>query len=191
MPVSNASFLLIFFFLAVAPLVTFATVSDADLQKEYGDKVLTLRQFYGGEHLRFDCSGNLIGTVATGIWTVQGQLRVQTVSLEGGGVHIRGERLFSFYDDETKQMRDIASVSKSEAKAKHLRKDVAQWAEHQGKVKVDIDCGQSPSIRHVRCCTTHEFRFPLSTGTIERLCSNLLEVMARRRNGHRVQEPEG
>lgn len=137
--------LLIGFFLAVAPLTTCATVSEADLQKEYGGKVLTLRHFYSGEHLRFDCSGNLIGTATPGIWTVEGQLRVHKVSLAGGAVHIRGERVFSFYDAETKQMRDVASVSKSEAKAKHLRKDVAQWAAHNNKVEVDVECSPAPA----------------------------------------------
>lgn len=131
--------------MAVAPLVAFATVSDADLQREYGSKILTLRHFYAGEHLRFDCGGNLIGTASPGTWTVEGQLRAHKVSLAGSVIHISGERVFSFYDDETKQMRDIASLSKNEAKAKQLRKDVAQWASHNGKVEVDIDCGQAPA----------------------------------------------
>src|SRR5262249_30360177 len=120
-------------------------VSNADLQREYGDKVLTLRHFYAGEHLQFDCNGKLIGTAAQGIWAVDGQLRVHRVSLAGGTLHISGARVFSFYDGQAKQMRDVASVSKAEAKAMHLRKDVAQWAKHGNKVEVDIECSQAPA----------------------------------------------
>jgi TonB family protein len=134
--------LLLTFLLGAAPRLLFATVSNADLQKEYGDKVLTLRHFYSGEHLRFDCSGKLIGSAPLGIWSVEGQIRVNRISLTEGAFHIYGARVFSFYDDQTKQMRDVASVSKAEAKRMHLRKDVAQWAVHD-KVQVDIECSQA------------------------------------------------
>jgi len=116
--------------LVVVPLVTFGTVSDADLQKEYGDKVLTLRQFYPGAHLRFNSSGKLVGKAEPGSWTTDGMVRVEKISLVNGAVHIHEQRLFLFYDKDTKQMRDIRAIEK------------ATWVRDHSTVEIEIDAGQ-------------------------------------------------
>jgi TonB family protein len=121
------TFLLFGFFLALAPLFARATVSDADLQKEYGDKVLTFRQFYPGAHLHFDSSGKLAGNNLPGAWTTDGMLRVEKISLVNGALRIRGQRLFLFYDTGTKQMRDIRSIEK------------ATWVRDHSKVEIEIE----------------------------------------------------
>jgi TonB family protein len=89
---------------SISPLAL-ATVTDADLQKEYGDKVLTLRQFYPGAHLRFDSSGKCLGSAVPGSWTTDGMLRVEKISFTDRSLHIRGQRLFLEYDPATKKMR--------------------------------------------------------------------------------------
>jgi hypothetical protein len=43
--------------LFVGATLAYANVGDSDLQREYGGKVLTLRHFLPGNHLRFDSSG--------------------------------------------------------------------------------------------------------------------------------------
>lgn len=127
------SSLLLFAFLSgPAACPAFATVSDADLQKEYGDKVLTLRQFYPGAHLRFDSSGKLIGKTAIGSWTTDGMIRVESVSVSNNGLRIRGERLFLIFDEATHRMRDVRAVA---------RRD---WATAHSKVQIDIESGQPP-----------------------------------------------
>src|SRR5271169_5651721 len=61
--------------LFTVPILAYGRVSDADLQKEYVGKVLTLRQFYPGGQLHFDATGKPASTVAPGPWTLDGQLR--------------------------------------------------------------------------------------------------------------------
>jgi TonB family protein len=117
----------------------FAEVSDAELQREYGDKVLTLRQFIPGSHLRFDQHG---GSSASerGPWTLYGQVRVQRISLEQGVLHIRGRRVFLFYDPQTKQLRDVASVAKHDPQRKLFRKKVDEWQAQAGQVEIEVEC---------------------------------------------------
>jgi TonB family protein len=124
--------LLLFSFLfAVAPVLLFATVSDTDLQKEYGDKVLTLRQFCPGSHLHFDSTGKLAGNAGPGAWTTDGMLRVEKMSIINGALHIRGQRIFLIYDRATKQMRDVRAFEK------------ATWVRDHSKVDVEIDAGEA------------------------------------------------
>ncbi len=114
----------------ISPLAV-AGVTDADLQKEYGDKVLTLRQFYPGVHLKFDANGKFTGSGAPGSWTTDGMVRVEKISVENGVLHVRGQRLFLFYDTSTKQMRDIRAIEK------------ATWVRDHSKVNIDIECAQA------------------------------------------------
>ena len=58
-------------------------------------------------------------------------LRVEKISFENGAVHIRGQRLFLFYDTGTKQMRDIRSIEK------------AVWVRDHSKVEIVLEFGQA------------------------------------------------
>jgi TonB family protein len=124
--------------LLVVPIAAYGSVSDADLEKEYGNKILTLRQFQPGSHLHFDNTGNPAGKVASSAWTVDGQLRVQHISLKDGVVHIQGQRLFYFYDLETKRLQDVSAVTKNDKFSKHFKK----WATKAGKTEIDVACGE-------------------------------------------------
>jgi TonB family protein len=118
------------------------SVNDTDLRTQYGGQILTLRQFYPGEHLHFDAAGKLSTTINSGAWTVYGQVHVQDIFLKDGLVHIRGQRLFLFFDPETKQLRDAGSVPKDD-KAKKLfqKKKLDEWAEQKGKIEIEVECG--------------------------------------------------
>jgi TonB family protein len=113
-------------------MVAFAGVSNADLQREYGDKVLTIRQFYPGLHLRFDSSGNILGKASPGAWTIDRMVRVENVSVSKDGLRIRGQRLFLIHDPATNQMRDVRTFTK------------ADWFNTYSKLEIDIESGQAP-----------------------------------------------
>jgi TonB family protein len=128
--------------LFAVPILACGSVSDADLQSEYGGKVLTLRQFYPGGQLHFDASGKLSSTVAPGAWTVDGQLRVQKISLKHGLVHIQGQRLFLFYDSESKHLRDVGTLTKGDKASKYFRKKIGDWEAKTGKTEIEVECGE-------------------------------------------------
>ncbi len=129
--------------LFVLPIVVYGGVSDADLQTEYGNKILTLRQFYPGEQLHFDATGKMANPVAPGPWTVDGQLRVQEIFLKDGVLHIRGQRLFLYLDAKSTHLRDAGSVTQEETASKYFRKKVGEWAAKEGRIEIEIECGNA------------------------------------------------
>jgi TonB family protein len=113
------------------------------LQKQYGGKVLTLRQFYPGHHLHCDAVGKLDSAVAPGAWTVDGQVRIKTISLKDGVVHILGQRVLLFFDTESKQLRDVGSLTKKDTAMKRFREKVDEWAADEGRIEIEVKCGLS------------------------------------------------
>jgi len=130
-----------------APLLSYSLVTNRELENKYADKILTLRQFYSGDHLRFDAHGELLGASPTGPWTMYGTLRVKEITFREGVVHIRGQRQFLFYDPEKKILRDVALVTKQDSAHKLFKvKKLDEWAEDEGVVDIEIDCGPSPEL---------------------------------------------
>lgn len=87
--------------LALALLPRFAWASDSlekQLKSDYLDKVLTLRHFYSGDHLKFRPDGTLEGYGSTGPWTLDGQIEVQDIHLRGAQLVIKGRRIHSIFD---------------------------------------------------------------------------------------------
>jgi TonB family protein len=122
-------------------ILAHGSVNDAELQKQYQGQVLTLRQFYPGKHLHFDTTGKLVSAVAPGAWTVDGRVRVQDISLKDGVLHIRGQRLFLFFDPGSKQLRDVGTVRKTDsAKSLFRKKGLDEWAAKEGKTEIEVDC---------------------------------------------------
>jgi TonB family protein len=91
---------------------------EKQLKSKYQGKVLTLRHFYNGEHLRFSPDGNLLGEAEIGPWTVDAQLLVKSIYLHGRILSIEGRRLFMFFDADTKQFREVSAVRKGDPAAK-------------------------------------------------------------------------
>jgi TonB family protein len=113
--------------------------------------VLTLRTFYPGDHLRFDAAGKLSEPVTPGPWTTAGQIRVKDISLKDGVVHIRGQRLFLFFDRAIHQLRDLGLVTGNDTAAKFFhREKVGKWAEEAGATEIELDCGTpQPEMKDV------------------------------------------
>ena len=139
------------------PILAHGSVSDAELQKEYEGKVLTLRQPYPGDHLHFDAAGKLAGSGSPGAWTVDGQLRVKHIFLKDSVIHIQGQRLFIFFDQETKQLRELGSLTEVELakqfsqpdkkKQRSSIKKFEQWLVSAGKTETEVECdAQQPVI---------------------------------------------
>lgn len=103
----------------------FACANDAgieeQLKSEYGSKVLTLRHFYSGDHLRFYSDGALKGDAPTGPWTVDGQIAVEEINLRGGFVVIKGRRVYRIFDTQLKPQDELTTIDNYYGK---LREDL-------------------------------------------------------------------
>jgi TonB family protein len=66
---------------------------EQHLRDQYKDKTLVLRNFYPGDHLRYESGGALVGSADPGDWTVDGFVRVTALSLSGRHLTIKAERL--------------------------------------------------------------------------------------------------
>jgi TonB family protein len=130
-------------FLCLVPVAANAGISDGDLEKEYGNNVLTLRLFYPGPHVHFDATGKADSTGRVGAWTLCGQLHVHKITLKDNVIHIQGQRLFLFYDPETHQLRDVGTITKKDPESKHFAKKIAEWAARTGKTEIEVESGST------------------------------------------------
>jgi TonB family protein len=91
--------------LSVTPVETTAWVRNPDKQLgyEYADKVLTLRHFYTGDHLRFSSDGKLRGDAPIGPWTLDGQIEIRDVRMKGRVLEINGRRIELLFDQKNDQ----------------------------------------------------------------------------------------
>jgi hypothetical protein len=86
--ISNMLFLYAALVLGVAftvrPLRLYAADElEQHLQDKYDDKTLVVRNFYRGERLGYDFAGTSTGSAIPGDWTVNGFVRVTSLSLSG------------------------------------------------------------------------------------------------------------
>jgi len=90
--------------LSIALLSPSLSAATRDLEKklnwQYADKVLTLRQFYEGTHLKFLSDGRLHGDAPMGPWTLDGQVEVKEVHLQGKLLEIKGRRIEIVFDQK-------------------------------------------------------------------------------------------
>jgi TonB family protein len=80
---------------------------------DYQGKILTLRHFYAGEHLKFHADGTLEGDAPIGPWTVDGQLLVNEAKLQKSNLVIRGRRLILLYESKSKTFQDALTVARN------------------------------------------------------------------------------
>src|ERR1700723_4124929 len=75
---------------------------NRDLEKQlnwkYADKVLTLRQSYEGDHLKFLSDGRLHSDAPMGPWTLDAQTEVKKVHIQGKHLGIAGGRMEMVFD---------------------------------------------------------------------------------------------
>jgi TonB family protein len=129
----NATFAL--FALLLLPL-RFA-LADSGIEKQlnfvYMEKVLTLRHFYIGEHLRFRSDGTLNGDAAIGSWTLDGQIEIQKVHLRRGLVVIEARRIHRVFDSQLNPQDQLMAMENNQGKRD---KDLEKALRH---LKVDIE----------------------------------------------------
>ncbi len=79
---------------ALAPLqLRAASELEQHLRDQYNGKTLLLRNFYAGNSLQYDSSGQLSKAATPGDWTVDGVVKVDDVKASGHHVTIRAKRV--------------------------------------------------------------------------------------------------
>jgi TonB family protein len=124
--------------------------ADQGLEKQvkfdYLEKVLTLRHFYSGEHLKFHPDGTLQGNAPLGSWTVDGQIEVEDIHVRGAQLVIRGRRIHRIFDGQQKPLDQLATVRNAPGKE---QKDLEKDLQHL-KVEIQIELPtQNPDEKDV------------------------------------------
>jgi TonB family protein len=90
-----------------APTARAADDLESQLKTDYLGKVLTLRHFYSGHHLRFNWDGAVIGLAKAGPWTTDGQISITKIELRGRILELTGRRVCLVFDAKAKPYRDV------------------------------------------------------------------------------------
>jgi TonB family protein len=83
--------------LLVFSFITSGGASPNDLDRElqkYKGSVWVLRNFYGGDRLRFNSDGHIVGNAVPGMWTVDGVISVSSIRFTKHELEIKGRRAF-------------------------------------------------------------------------------------------------
>jgi TonB family protein len=119
---------------------------ENQLKSDYANKVLTLRRFYSGEHLRFHSDGTLNGDAPVGPWTLDGQIEVEGVHLHSSRLVIKGRRIHQIFDAQHKPQDELTALSNDHGKP---QKDLEK-ALRRLKVEIEIELpGEKPDEKDV------------------------------------------
>jgi TonB family protein len=125
--------------LALTLLSTRPVRADENLEKQvkadYLDKVLTLRHFYSGEHLKFHSDGSLQRSASPGPWTLDGQIQVEDVHLHGAQLVIKARRIHRIFDNQGKPLDQLTALKNQSGKQ---QKDLAKALQHL-KAEIEIE----------------------------------------------------
>ena len=132
-----------------------------DLQKqlnsEYADKVLTLRRFYEGNHLKFLSDGRLVGDAPVGPWTVDSRVEIKQIHAKNCLIEIKGRRIHLAFDstnlsggspaavDQLTTLGSLSGKNRDEVE-KYLRKL---------EVKIEIEISSGKPDEHEIDSTIH------------------------------------
>jgi TonB family protein len=99
---------------------------EQHLRDQYSGKTLVLHGFYQGERLRYDSAGMLTGSAVPGDWSVDGFVRVTSVSLSSRRLTIEADRLFVLNDGQAFRFHQSGGKGsdKKPKKESRLRLDV-------------------------------------------------------------------
>lgn len=89
---------------------------EQHLREKYDDKTFVLRQFYPGERLRYDSAGTNTGSAIPGDWTVDGFVRVTSLTLSGQRLTINADRLLLLNNGQTFAFQQSGGKKKEKAK---------------------------------------------------------------------------
>ncbi|MGA7694183.1 MAG: energy transducer TonB [Candidatus Sulfotelmatobacter sp.] len=126
----------------IAPLpLQAASELEQHLRDQYNGKTLLLRNFYGGNSLRYDATGQLSKAATPGDWTVDGVIQVDDVKVSSHHLTIKAKRVhlgwdrnigFSGVEDpkdkqgDTRSLRIEADLGPGEATAEQADAVLAQ-----------------------------------------------------------------
>jgi TonB family protein len=108
---------------------------EKQLRADYVGKTLTLRHFYHGDHLRFHTDGTLNGDAPEGPWTIDGEIAVEKVHLNGNVLEIRGRRINVIFDSRSKPVDQLTTLDQNSGKE---RKKMEKFLREQ-QVHVEIE----------------------------------------------------
>jgi TonB family protein len=81
--------------------------AESALRAALDKKIVVLRGFYVGQHLRFDSSGNPVGKAEIGPWTSDGVIQITRVSAKPDRIVLRGKRVLNAFDSNRCQFTNI------------------------------------------------------------------------------------
>jgi TonB family protein len=105
---------------------------EKQLKIDYLGKVLTLRHFYSGDHLKFHSDGMLEGSGPVGPWTLDGQIEVEDIQLRGAHLVLKARRIHRIFDAQGKMLDELDTLKNPSSSQ---QKDLKKSLEH---VKVEI-----------------------------------------------------
>jgi TonB family protein len=108
---------------------------ETQLKADYKGKVLTLRHFYHGDHLKFHSDGSLAADAADGPWTVDGQIAVEQIQLHGGLLEIKGRRIYVIFDSKSKPQDTLTTLNSYKGED---RKDAEKLLRHS-PVEIEVE----------------------------------------------------
>lgn len=82
------------FALLLAPVNLRGDDLSRQLNQQYTNKVLLLKNFYGGSKLRFDSNGQVLGSVQAGDWTTDGVVEIRRVRISKQNIQFKGNRVY-------------------------------------------------------------------------------------------------
>lgn len=71
-----------------------------ELSAKYSNKMFVLRNFYGGSHLTYDSTGQLLGDALRGDWTAEGIVEIDKLKLTRQGIEIHANRIVAHVENE-------------------------------------------------------------------------------------------
>jgi protein TonB len=133
----------IFLMLYLSYLLPVARAGGSDLEKrlnwQFEHKVLTLRRFYGGDHLRFLSDGKLEGDAAIGPWTLDGQIEVNDIHVKHDVVEIKGRRVHIVFDSKSRTNQVPTPLDQMQAASSLSRKELEDLEKDLGKLKATVE----------------------------------------------------
>jgi TonB family protein len=146
------------------PRLTHASDLEEQLKAKYQNQVLTLRHFYEGSTLHFDSGGHLVGEAAIGSWTVDGQIDVTEVHLDGQTIQLKGKRRRLVADPPSGQMKDVLATTASDAPGQWFRPFSGKRRrefEKKAQIEVDLDLTSIPKDEPVVTSAVNAVFLPL------------------------------
>lgn len=113
---------------------------ESQTKFDYLEKVLTLRHFYTGDHLRFHADGTIEGAAPkTGPWTLDGQLQVEDVHLRGSHLLVTARRIHRIFDAQTNPVDQLRSLENDRGKKDKGQKELEKTLRRlRAEIEIDL-----------------------------------------------------